>query len=330
MRESSSIPLSHKPLFRSTDLDEARDVVGNVFKPHRLEFLAGERRLHAVQNRVELGEVSLNYLTYGGDVFVGPGPLEDFYLIQMPLTGSMRVSLGSQTAETGQGAATVCSPHLPLSIEWMGDCASLTVQVPRMTLERFVGNCLGIRIRRPIEFDLAMDVSRGEAQSWRRILTMICDELARPASAARKGMLSRQFEDLLLATLVGSQRHNYSAMMKREAAGPSPYYVKRAEDYIHAHAGREITIEDLVTVSGVSARSLFAGFRAYRGQGPMAFLKQVRLERARAELAAADPGRARVIDIALKWHFSHMGRFAADYGRRFGEAPSVTLRRINR
>ncbi|MEQ8165776.1 MAG: helix-turn-helix domain-containing protein, partial [Alphaproteobacteria bacterium] len=84
------------------------------------------------------------------------------------------------------------------------------------------------------------------------------------------------------------------------------------------------------TVSGVSARSLFAGFRAYRGQGPMAFLKQVRLERARAELAAADPGRARVIDIALKWHFSHMGRFAADYGRRFGEAPSVTLRRINR
>jgi AraC-like DNA-binding protein len=58
----------------------------------------------------------------------------------------------------------------------------------------------------------------------------------------------------------------------------------------------------------------------------MAYVREVRLERARADLMSDDPSLGSVTDIALKWGFAHLGRFAVEYKRRFGESPSATLR----
>ena len=55
----------------------------------------------------------------------------------------------------------------------------------------------------------------------------------------------------------------------------------------------------------------------------MRWLRELRLQGARADLRRGDGS---VADIALRWGFGHFGRFAADYARRFGEAPSRTLR----
>jgi hypothetical protein len=35
-------------------------------------------------------------------------------------------------------------------------------------------------------------------------------------------------------------------------------------------------------------------------------------------------------DVANRWGFWHMGQFAADYKRQFGELPSATLKRAHR
>ena len=59
----------------------------------------------------------------------------------------------------------------------------------------------------------------------------------------------------------------------------------------------------------------------------MGFLKTVRLQRAQADLLAADPTQISVTEIATKWDFFHLGRFAGDYRKAFGETPSMTLKR---
>ena len=82
----------------------------------------------------------------------------------------------------------------------------------------------------------------------------------------------------------------------------------------------------MVAVSGVSKRALFRGFRAFRGMGPMAYLKSVRLESAHAELTGPGPERRSVTEVANAWGFTHLGNFARDYRRRFGRRPSETLR----
>ncbi len=58
---------------------------------------------------------------------------------------------------------------------------------------------------------------------------------------------------------------------------------------------------------------------------PLAYLRSVRLERVREELLGAAGDGATVSGIARRWGFAHLGRFAALYADRFGEAPSATL-----
>jgi transcriptional regulator GlxA family with amidase domain len=59
----------------------------------------------------------------------------------------------------------------------------------------------------------------------------------------------------------------------------------------------------------------------------MAYLRQVRLRRARAALQAADREATTVRAIAARLGLVHMGRFAAAYREAFGETPSDTLNR---
>lgn len=70
------------------------------------------------------------------------------------------------------------------------------------------------------------------------------------------------------------------------------------------------------------------GFRRYRDTTPMAFLRNVRLERVRLDLLRAKEENrpATVTYVALIWGFSDLGHFTAAYARKFNELSSQTLR----
>jgi transcriptional regulator GlxA family with amidase domain len=94
---------------------------------------------------------------------------------------------------------------------------------------------------------------------------------------------------------------------------------------MRAHLDRPLSLVELAARAQVSVRTLNKVFRDFRRTSPIAMFRGLRLEAARRDLIAAPP-RAEVGDIALRWGFAHLGRFAAHYRRRFGEAPSATLR----
>jgi AraC-like DNA-binding protein len=53
----------------------------------------------------------------------------------------------------------------------------------------------------------------------------------------------------------------------------------------------------------------------------------LRFNGARRDLRVGDPRITSVKAIALHWGFLHLGRFAVNYRRWFGESPSATLAR---
>ena len=105
-----------------------------------------------------------------------------------------------------------------------------------------------------------------------------------------------------------------------------PGFVRRAKAFIFEHFNEDISLDQIAAAAGVSSRSLFRGFKHYVGASPMSVLKQRRLEAAHDELLTADPSKS-VTNIAHHWGFAHVGRFAREYRRRFGEKPSETLRK---
>jgi AraC family ethanolamine operon transcriptional activator len=101
--------------------------------------------------------------------------------------------------------------------------------------------------------------------------------------------------------------------------------VRRAEDFMREHADQPISLTTLCNESRTSERSLRRAFHDVIGVSPMAYLSAIRMSRARAELEHASQKSRTVASIATRWEFAHLGRFARDYQRFFGELPSETL-----
>jgi len=60
---------------------------------------------------------------------------------------------------------------------------------------------------------------------------------------------------------------------------------------------------------------------------PIRYLLLRRLREVRRALRDADPNMAKVAEIAQRFGFWELGRFAGRYRATFGESPSTTLRR---
>jgi adenylate cyclase len=95
--------------------------------------------------------------------------------------------------------------------------------------------------------------------------------------------------------------------------------------WTRAHREEPIRLATLARHAGVPPRTLEEHFRRFLGATPLAWARQERMALARQELLAGE-GRATVSEVATRFGFTQLGRFAARYRGRFGELPSETLR----
>ena len=102
--------------------------------------------------------------------------------------------------------------------------------------------------------------------------------------------------------------------------------LKRALKLISQYEQMPETVNDLCEMTGASWSTLERAFKQEFGVGPKAYIKIRRLNAVRNEIISLGPG-TRIHQVANRWGFWHMGSFAADYRKQFGELPSDTLRR---
>ena len=319
--------LSEHTLFRTRDLDDARDQVARVFCPHRLTTASTSGELNTVHNSVKLKDLSLNYLDYGTEVNITPGELNSFFLVQIPLSGGGRVTFGSETVESSTQVASIPSPTEHLDMTWQAQSPHLLIHLSRHSVETRLEELMGRSLSAPIQFDLAMRMDDPGIRSWRRIVDVLIQNFDSDVPELHECVQS-QIESACLTGLLTAQPHNYSACLTSIAEPAAPRSVRKVMSLCEEKTYDALTIGEMASHAGVSVRSLQEGFRSYVGLSPTQYLREIRLRRAHEELSQCANGDRTVSEIAGGWGFTHMGRFSRYYADRYGELPSETLRGV--
>ncbi|MCB1674930.1 MAG: helix-turn-helix domain-containing protein [Halioglobus sp.] len=106
--------------------------------------------------------------------------------------------------------------------------------------------------------------------------------------------------------------------------------MSRAEDYLLASKSDPFDLRAFARSVGTSERMLEYHFKHIYGVTPLAWMRSMKLNAIRDELKRHRVGGERISDIALRWGFTHFGRFSSDYRQLFGESPRDTQTRCRR
>ncbi|WP_053205607.1 AraC family transcriptional regulator [Jiangella muralis] len=325
----SAPPLQLFELFYTEDLDDARDLVGQVFVPHRLDLVGGSTQVRARMHTKRIDRLAANYVAYGGEVLIEPGELGSFFVVQVPLTGRSTVHCGGDELLSTPETASVVSPTIPLTQRWSADCAQLILRLERPALEAHLRDLVDVPLPMPVRFDLGMDISTGFGRTWAAYFRILVDELDHAeGSMVTNRLVVSELEDMLMTSLLVAQPSNYSHLLHESKHSVIPNRaVSQVREMIENHPEWEHTVASLAKMAQVSVRALQVAFKQHVGVTPREYLVSVRMRRAREELRAADRDTTTVARVAARWGFGHSGRFAVRYRRRFGESPSETLTR---
>jgi AraC-like DNA-binding protein len=182
------------------------------------------------------------------------------------------------------------------------------------------------RTQQPVRFTGYEPISAQAARQWRATYAYIRDTAPATPDSPAGHLIAANAARLLVATALAVFPNNaLTDPTSTDRHDAHPGTVQRAVTFIDEHADDDITIADIAAAAFVTVRAIQLAFRRHLDTTPMEYLRQVRLDRARRDLAAADPARETVTSIAYRWGFSNVSRFAAAYRRAYGVLPKHTL-----
>lgn len=327
---SRDIDLPHSRSIQTTDPYEARTRTQELLgcpQPHQMTVLERERPFVARIQHQALDGIGLMSSMYGPAVRIACTPPVEIVTVNFVLSGRMLVQDGGQSTVADERHPTTFCFHEQVSMRWTTGMRQLMLTIGKPRLEQYLRNLLNEPLRRPLHFEARVDLDGGGQGIVAAVMTLR-RALERCGKGGPPPVLAAEIEHGILTALLLGQRHTYTDAIFSAQARPAPRVVRRVVELIDSAPDTAYTVADLAMVAGVSERSLHAAFRRQVGMAPMSYVRRRRLEQAHEELLRLDPSSgAKVTDVALRYGFPHTGRFAAAYRKRFGEAPSTTLRR---
>ena len=146
----------------------------------------------------------------------------------------------------------------------------------------------------------------------------------KPDMIAHREVVRALEQDLIHALvncLTASDERDHAAARQRHAE-----IMVRFEDVLASHCDKQLLMPELCAAVGVPERTLRMCCAEFLGMSPGSYARLRRLNLVHAALRRADPATASIAEIARRYGFSELGRFAAAYRTAFGETPSATLR----
>lgn len=186
----------------------------------------------------------------------------------------------------------------------------------------------GRPLRLPVRDAVSVQLKRG---GRRRLVQLADDAFALGRALGPDGISAELAEQMACALLHGYVEALVEAEFdapraKRAAARQHLHLVLACERLAASASDDELGLEEIARRSGYSRRALEMIFNRSVGMPPGRWFMNLRLNGALRDLLIATPG-CRVADVAARWGFRHLPRFAQHYCRAFGELPRQTLAR---
>jgi hypothetical protein len=277
----SARPLDNFAVIRSRNVEEVRDAIARVYaKPALVPELVARRsvrQIDAIFNNCRLQNIELAYASFGGPLgFMFPA--SGFFSQLFPIHGKADAILDGRPRTASAGTGIVIGPDAPHRINYSADYEHLVLRINARVLTDKLAAMTGAVIDEPLHIDPQQEVRGPAAQMLGEYIPLLAEALS-AATSAFSDLWIAQTEQLVMTLFLCGHRHNYSRLLEQEAADAAPREVRRAEEYIAAHAERAITLEELAEVTGISMLRLYGAFKKYRGYSPLAFQAQVRSRR---------------------------------------------------
>jgi AraC-like DNA-binding protein len=254
------------------------------------------------------------------DVFDG---LRNLSIVQHREGNSVQVVTGLETVTLRAGDCFLLPPDRPYQASW----DSVSVTVTTLGFENLQRDATWLVDHETVNLDFTRPITPAAERHWSQTIGYVerfvgTSPLLDSAPLARRE-LGWLVNSAVLACFPNSTLDAESASY----AGDTPQPLRRALDFIDEHAGEPISLNEIAVAARLSPRGLQAAFRRHLDTTPLAHLRSVRMQRAHRDLQNAEPSNgASVAAVAARWGFTHLGRFAIEYRRRFGIYPSQTLR----
>lgn len=238
--------------------------------------------------------------------------------------GAVSFAAGGRSTTGERRRGVVLDYAERVDMRWRPGTEQFMVAIERERLERGLRTLVEDAPDAPLAFEPDLEVD-GTGRAVTGAVASLRALLAHSPGPV-PAVLAGEVEHAVVTALLLGTRHNHRDRIFRRSPPAPRRALRRVLELVESDHGSALTVADLAVCAGTSERALHAAFRRELGTTPMGYLRARRLEAAREDLLAAEPGDG-VTAIALRHGFAHLGRFAAAYRRRFGEAPSATLRR---
>nr|WP_256869862.1 AraC family transcriptional regulator [Paenarthrobacter ureafaciens] len=277
------------------------------------------------------GPITVGLLKYGTEVRGKVDGNEDAYGVHIPVGGGgFEALIGRSTFAAAPGEALLIGPLGEMRFSGWGreDDQALLLKIDRDSMETQLRSMLGGKAQKPVRFDPSLNLQRGLGAQWAKLLQPISESFHEPNDLAWNPFVRAHVANSLVSGLLVATNHNYREQLESGGQEMLPAFVRRAAAYIEEHADEPITIPEVAAAMGCNIRSLQRGFARHLNTTPTLYLRRVRMDFAHRDLMLGSPETTTVSEIASRWGFWHLSRFASGYRDLYGNSPLHTLRRL--
>ncbi|AUX79404.1 AraC family transcriptional regulator [Sinorhizobium fredii] len=261
---------------------------------------------------------------YDGKLSISRDGTSDKVHLFLPISGSARFSCFRESIVSVPGHGTLLEgERTSSSMQFNGSRHHLALIVDRQFIRKQLAFLLDRTISGDMHFQPYVNLTEGAGSGFMNIAMEVYRGLSNDCWLQKSPISLNSLCETLGYLLIENCSHQYSDELSRPGPAPTPKHVKWAIEFMEEHMSAPISLNDIASASKVSARALQQGFKQFRNTTPMLYLRDLRMSAVHEDLLQTGE-QSSVTEIARKWGFAHLGRFASDYKRRFGQLPSET------